>query len=128
MSDNSTDAPRITPTITSKEQFDKLMAEAKGPVVIDFMQQGCGPCAEAEPELKGLMKDCEGRPVTIGSVDVGADWVADIADKLDVAGTPTALFAPTAKDFLDGKVQEVEPGSKAVRSKLKCALPAKGGG
>lgn len=127
MSDNSTDAPRINPTITSKEQFDKLLAESKGPVVIDFMQQGCGPCAEAEPELKELMKDCEGKPVTIGSVDVEAPWVAELADKLDVAGTPTALFAPSAQDFLAGKVQEVEPSSKAVRQKLKCALP-KGGG
>jgi thiol-disulfide isomerase/thioredoxin len=119
------DLPPLKPTITSKAQFDQMMADAKGPVVVDFLMNGCEPCAEAGPELEKLGKDCSGNAVTIGSVDIDAPWATELADKLKVDGTPTALFAESAEKFLAGETEEVEVSSKAIRSKLKCAVVRK---
>lgn len=125
MSNDTPDLPPLKPTVNSKDEFDKLMSNSKGPVVVDFLMNGCEPCLDSSEKLGALSTDCSGHPVTIASVDVEAPWVAEMADKLNVAGTPTALYAPTFGAFLAGDVEEVDPGSKALRSKLKCALPGK---
>lgn len=117
-----TQAEAAKPTVTSKEEFDRLMAEAKGPVVVDFIQDGCGHCDEETPAFKKLVEDCKGSPATIMRVEVTDGFGAELADKLDVQGTPTALYAKSAEDFLKGATQEVSDlESAAVRRKLKCA-------
>lgn len=111
---------RLKPTVNSKAEFDSALASARGPVLVDFIQDGCGHCEEETPVFQKLLADCAGAPATIMRVEVTADWASELADKLDVQGTPTALLASNANDFLAGRTKEVDLNSKALRGKLKC--------
>ncbi len=114
-------SPVAKPTITSKEDFDAFLKAAKGPVVVDFMMNGCGACDDSQPDFEKLQADCKGTPASIARIDVNAEWAAPLADKLNVGGTPTALFAESAEAFSAGEVEEVDPSSKKVRTRLKCS-------
>jgi thiol-disulfide isomerase/thioredoxin len=110
------------PSVHTREEFDKLLAAAKGPVLVDFIQPDCGACVESQPEYEQLAKDCSGTPSTIARVDVTSEWGAELANKMKVDGTPTALFAKTREAFDKGDVTEVNDlTSNAARRMLKCA-------
>lgn len=110
------------PSVETKEAFDQLLAAAKGPVLVDFIQPDCGSCVESQPEFEKLAKDCEKSPATVARIDVTSEWGAKLADQYKVDGTPTALFAKSKEDFEKGDVQEVNDiSSNAARRMLKCA-------
>lgn len=101
--------------IQDDAQFNEVLSKATGPVVVDFVQQGCDACEADEPELEKL-SHCEN--VTVLRVDL--DKTPETEEKFDVGGTPTMMFAKTGEEFLKGKAKEVEPGPKLNR-KLKCS-------
>jgi hypothetical protein len=112
--------PTLKPTVNSQEEFDALMANAKGPILVDFVQEGCGHCVDEAPKFDKLRTECKS-DATIARIEVTQDWASELADKLKVDGTPTALLADNAQDFLAGKGREVaDLDSSAVRRKLKC--------
>jgi thiol-disulfide isomerase/thioredoxin len=115
------DVKKSVKTVNSVEEYEAAMREAKGPVIVDFVAQDCGWCDESKPHVDKLAKGCD---VTVLRVDV--DAVGALADKFDVSGTPTTLYAPTAADMQPGKAEEVDPEDKSFRAKLKCAR-TKGG-
>ncbi len=114
-------APELKPTVNSKEEYEAALSNAKGPVLVDFIQNGCGHCVEETPVFERLLADCNGTPATIMRIEVTAPWASELADKLDVEGTPTALLAKTADDLRAGNTREVDLNSKALRGALKCA-------
>jgi thiol-disulfide isomerase/thioredoxin len=112
----------LKPTVNSLEEYQAKLAAAKGPVLLDFIMDGCGHCEDETPAFEKLVKDCEGNDATVMRLEITQDWVAPLADKLNVTGTPTAMLAQSVKDLEAGKAREVfELDSEAIRKKLKCA-------
>lgn len=102
----------------TKEEYEAKLKAATGPVIVDFVQDGCGACDPAA--LDGLAKDC-GTNATIMRVEVSKGYGSELADEFKVEGTPTTLMAESADKFTPDSATEIDPESKAVRRKLKCA-------
>lgn len=109
-------------TVHSQVELDALLAGAKGPVVLDFIQPDCPPCIETQQAFEKLKDACTGTPAAVARIDVTADWAAPLADKFKVEGTPTALFAKNVEALNAGDVSEVDVESAALRRKMKCAV------
>lgn len=119
--DADTQPLTLQPTVNSRAEFDALLAKATGPVLVDFVQEGCGHCVDEAPKFDKLMSEC-GSKATLARVEITQDWASQLADQLKVDGTPTALLADSAALFLAGKGREVtDLDSSAVRRKIKCA-------
>ncbi len=104
-------------SITTKAEFDKALAEAKGPVLVDFVMEQCGACVAEAPEVEKLANSCSG--TTVLRVDV--DQLSDVADSFKVTGTPTIMFAESGAKMTPTDAVEVEdPFSPAFKRKLKC--------
>jgi hypothetical protein len=109
-------APVIEPK--TRDEYEKALAEAKGPVIVEFVQEGCGACDPTA--LDKLATDC-GTKATIMRVECGSGFGSDVADELGVDGTPTALMAESGAKFLAKETVEVDPESTSLRRKLKCS-------
>lgn len=103
----------------TKEEFDATLAAAKGPVIVDFVQKGCGACDPKD--LNKLARDCDGTEATVMRLEISKGFGSDVADEFNVQETPTTLSADSGADFKPGTAVEVDPASAAVRSKFKCA-------
>lgn len=76
--------------------FDQVVLQAKGPVLVDFYADWCGPCQRLAPVLEHVAANLtEGR-----IVKVDADRNPRVVAKYDVAALPTLLV------FVDGQVVE----------------------
>lgn len=105
----------------TQAEYDAALANAKGPVLVEFTQDGCGHC---DPEaLNKLAAGCKTTDATLMRVECSDGFGSDLADALKVDGTPTALMADSAEDFKAGKVEEVDPEAQAaeLKRKFKCA-------
>lgn len=102
----------------TKAEYEEKLKGAKGPVVVDFVQDGCSACDPAA--LDKLATDCANN-TTVMRVEVSGGFGADLANEFKVEGTPTTMLADSAAKFTPEDAVEVDPESKAVRRKLKCA-------
>ena len=100
--------------ITSEAQFDEALKAAPGEVLVDFVLEGCEPCAVDKPKIEALASGCD---VTVLRVDV--DKVAALADRFNINAMPTLLHSKTAAGMTPKTAKEVEPETMA--KKLKCA-------
>jgi thiol-disulfide isomerase/thioredoxin len=117
--------PRQVPPVLNVKSAAELEAAVKasaGPIVVDFVQEGCGACDEAT--LDELATGCAGKATFIRA-DVTKGDLDTIAEKFNVEGTPTTLFAKSSKDWAPSRAQEVDASDPALKRKLKCALPQK---
>ncbi len=76
--------------------FATAVLEAKGPVLVDFYADWCGPCRRLGPVLEEIAADAEG--VHIVKVDV--DKCPGLASQYNVNSIPTL------KVFRDGAVTD----------------------
>ncbi|MGC2310476.1 MAG: thioredoxin domain-containing protein [Candidatus Babeliaceae bacterium] len=74
--------------------FEKFIADAKVPVIVDFGAEWCGPCKQMKPELEKIDKKLNGKYL-IATVDINK--AADTAVKYDIQAVPTFII------FKDGK-------------------------
>jgi len=72
--------------ITSMEDFDRLIASASVPVVVDYWAPWCGPCRMVAPELKKVAERQKGRVLV---VKVNTEELADIAERSRILSIPT---------------------------------------
>lgn len=80
------------PTVTISD-FQRLVLDAPGPTVVEFMSYGCAHCRVMEPILQQvatMVKPAE----TIFRVNIGQDQ--ELAESFRVQGTPTFIM------FLEG--------------------------
>ncbi|MGD1024969.1 MAG: thioredoxin family protein [Candidatus Sulfotelmatobacter sp.] len=96
-------------TVTAST-FTRLVLEAEGPIVVEFMSYGCEHCRAIEPVLEQVAKMVEPRE-TIFRVNIAVEQ--ELAGSYQIQGTPTLIM------FLDGnEVGRVEGPSPTVSSVL----------
>jgi len=75
--------------LTTTEQFDKALAQADTPVLVDFSATWCGPCRALAPVLEKMRDQWSGR-VRFYTVDVDAS--PQLAQRFGVDGFPTVVL------------------------------------
>jgi thioredoxin 2 len=92
--------------IGSKDDFDELVRESPGPVLVDFWAAWCGPCRTVAPELEKIASERSGK-VVVAKVDT--DALPEVAGRFEIRSIPTMIV------FRDGKEAR----------RLSGAMPAK---
>lgn len=93
----------------SESNFDEVVAQANGPVLVDYWAEWCGPCKMIEPILHELA-DEYGDRLTIAKVNI--DDNAQLAARFKIRGIPTLMM------FKDGEPQGTKVGA-LTKSALK---------
>jgi thioredoxin 2 len=84
-------APATPLEAASSEDFDRLIAHASLPVVVDYWAPWCGPCRMVAPELEKVAKRSAGRWLI---VKVNTDVLTDLGERFRIRSIPTmAVFA-----------------------------------
>jgi thioredoxin 2 len=84
-------APSEPIEMSSSADFDRLIARAAVPVVVDYWAPWCGPCRMVAPELVKVAARAAGRYVV---VKVNTDALADLGQRFAIRSIPTlAVFA-----------------------------------
>jgi thioredoxin 1 len=85
--------------VANEAEFERLVLQAKQPVLVDFYSNGCGPCRMLAPTVERLAEDYESRAVVC---KVNVDELTSLAQRYAISAIPAVLF------FKDGReVQRV---------------------
>jgi thioredoxin 1 len=107
----STTRDRIA-TVTGAT-FERLVLEARGPIVVEFMSYGCGHCRVLEPILQHAAELLESKEQIV-RVNLAVE--PELAEQYQVEGTPTFLM------FLDGAEVGRVDGMRPSLSTLMTAV------
>ena len=88
---NALTAPSVPLEISRTSDFDRLVARASIPVVVDYWAPWCGPCRMVAPELQKVAARQAGRLLV---VKVNTDELTDLGERFGIRSIPTlAVFA-----------------------------------
>jgi thioredoxin 2 len=77
--------------VHSTADFDRLIAHASLPIVVDYWAPWCGPCRMVAPELQKVAARQAGRLLV---VKVNTDELSDLGERSGIRSIPTmAVFA-----------------------------------
>ena len=84
-------APSTPAEVQSVADFDRLIARASIPVVVDYWAPWCGPCRMVAPELEKVARRSNGRFLV---VKVNTDELTDLGERYQIRSIPTlAVFS-----------------------------------
>lgn len=96
-------------TVESKEDFDKMVAEAGNKhVLVEFFATWCGPCAVIGPHLEQIANEYEDCLVVL-KVDV--DDHTELAEQYDINSMPSFLIIKnkvTLEQFVGSNTEKVQ--------------------
>src|SRR5262249_56085008 len=95
-------APLDKPLDVDREQFDEIVQNSRGPVVVGFWADWCGPCRMTAPEVARTAADMAGRAVVI---KVDSDRYPELAARYKVRGIPNFIV------FFNGRPVMQEAGA-----------------
>lgn len=78
-----------TPIQIKDSDYEKILLKAQLPVMLEFWQQGCGPCQMYDPVLDEMASRYADR-LLIAKLDVDAN--NQVAQQNSVLGAPTIFF------------------------------------
>ena len=88
--------PLKTPVqVSTPEDFDELVREAKSPVLVDFWADWCGPCHAVAPELAKLANDRAGKVIV---AKVNTEVLQGIAARFGIKSIPTMVLMKDGKE------------------------------
>ena len=77
--------------LRSSADFDRVVAQASLPVLVDYWAPWCGPCRMVAPELEKVASRQSGRLLV---VKVNTDELSDLGERFNIRSIPTlAIFA-----------------------------------
>ena len=79
----------------SKNNYDKNVAEAKIPVLLDFWATWCGPCRMVAPELEKVANEFEGK-LLVGKINV--DEEPFLCEKFNIDVIPTLILIENGEE------------------------------
>jgi thioredoxin 2 len=83
-------APNYPIELKQTPDFDRLIARASVPVVVDYWAPWCGPCRMVAPELQKVAQRQAGKMLV---VKVNTDELADLGQRHNIRSIPTlAVF------------------------------------
>ena len=71
--------------ISSEAQFDDIVAAARVPVLVDFLEPLCGPCRMVAPEVKKAASNLAGKALVL---KVDTDALGDLAQRYQIQSIP----------------------------------------
>lgn len=77
------------------EEFESEVLQSELPVVVEFYSDSCIPCKQLSPILGGIEDDYEDQ---LKVVKVNVNFDADLAQKYEVAASPSLLFFRGGKE------------------------------
>jgi thioredoxin 1 len=98
----------MKPTAVTDKNFDTEVLRAKGPVLVDFWAEWCGPCKMIAPFLEQLADD-KADQLTVAKVNIDENPQSPM--KYGVRGIPTMIL------FKGGEVAATKVGALS-KSKL----------
>ncbi|MGO2750884.1 thioredoxin [Pseudoclavibacter sp. AY1F1] len=72
------------PIVATTANFDQIVADAQGPVIVDFWAPWCGPCRQVAPVLDQMSEAHE----NLSIVKVNVDDEPDLAMKFRITSIP----------------------------------------
>lgn len=82
--------------------FDDVVLNASGPVLVDYWAEWCGPCKMIAPVLEEIAQDYDGK-LTICKLNI--DENPETPPKFGIRGIPTLMV------FKDGNVESTKVGA-----------------
>ena len=94
----------------TKDNFKTEVLEAKGPVIVDFNAEWCGPCQAQAPIIEEAA-EAMGDSCKFASVNI--DDEDELAEQYEIASIPCLIL------FRDGKEVDRKVGLQNVKKLIK---------
>jgi thioredoxin 2 len=75
--------------VASDKDFDELVRDAPGPVLVDFWAAWCGPCRKVAPEMEKIARDRSDRVIV---VKVDTEALPAVAQRFSIRSIPTMIL------------------------------------